>query len=109
MKQPLLSRHSPAILVCIVLTFMACDAMAQGYQSSVADAWLKEAAPNENHGSDKELSAKNKPTDNFRALYLFDFSALPANANVTRADLWLRVTGEDDSGQPVNIYRVTDG
>lgn len=109
MKRPLLRKHVPAILVCAMLTLMACDAMAQGYQTPVADTWLKEAAPNENHGSDKELSAKNKPTDNFRALYLFDLSALPANANVTRADLWLRVTGEDDSGQPVNIYRVTDG
>ena len=102
------SGHMPSVLVCVALTFMTCEAMAQGYQSSVADAWLKEAAPNENHGNDKELSAKSKPTDNFRALYRFDFSALPANANVTRADLWLRVTVEDDSGQPVNIYRVTD-
>lgn len=98
----------PSLLTCLALSFMACNAMAQTFQNPVADTWLKEAAPNENHGSDKELSAKNKPSDNFRALYLFDLSAIPANANVTQADLWLRVSGEDDSGEPVNIHRVTD-
>lgn len=95
-----------------LLVFLAClgssPVFAQAYQSPVADTWLKEAAPNENHGNDKELSVKNKPTDNFRTIYLFDISSIPPGANVTNAELRLRVTGEDDSGEPVNIYRVTD-
>lgn len=101
-------QRSIQFAVTCLLFAVASTAAAQGFQNPAADTWLKEASPNENHGSDKELSAKNKATDNFRALYKFDLSSIPANANVTRAELWLRVTGEDDSGQPVNIHRVTD-
>ncbi|MGI9237856.1 MAG: DUF6701 domain-containing protein [Woeseiaceae bacterium] len=96
------------IVVCLILPFVFGDALAQGYQGPIADTYLKESAPNENHGSDKELPIKNKSGDNFRALYQFDLSSIPPNANVTRAELRLRVTGEDDSGDPVNIHRVTD-
>lgn len=95
-------------IALVMLSVCGSPARAQGYQTSIADTWLKEAAPNEIHGSDKELSVKNKPGDNFRTLYRFDISSIPAGANVTRAELRLRVTGEDDSGDPVNIYRVTD-
>ena len=97
-------------VVVIAGLLLACGSpvLAQGYQTSIADTWLKQASPNENHGNDKELSVKNKPGDNFRTLYQFDLSSIPAGANVTRADLWLRVTGEDDSEEEVNIYRVTD-
>ena len=95
-------------IAMLTALLLGSDCYAQGYQTSIADTWLKEASPNENHGNDKELSAKNKPTDNFRTLYLFDLSSIPPNANITRAELRLRVTGEDDSGDPVNIYRVTD-
>ena len=104
-----MSVQRPVIqLLLLALLLGSNTLLAQGYQSSIADAWLKEAAPNENHGADKELSAKNKAGDNFRAIYKFDFSSLPLNANVTRAELWLRITAEDDSGEPVNIYQVTD-
>ena len=70
MKLPIPSRRITSILISLTLSLLACEAMAQGYQTPIADTWLKEAAPNENHGNDKELSAKNKPSDNFRALYL---------------------------------------
>ena len=96
------------LLLTLVLLLGAESVLAQAYDSPIADAWLKEAAPNENHGDDKELPVKNKPGDNFRAVYQFDFSSIPVGANVTRADFWLRVTGEDDSGDPVNVYRITD-
>ncbi|MDX1516208.1 MAG: DUF6701 domain-containing protein [Woeseiaceae bacterium] len=95
-------------LITLGLLLAGASLHAQGYQTSVADTWLKQGSPNENHGTDKELSVKNKPGDNMRALYLFDLSSIPAGANVTRAELRLRVTGEDDSGDPVNIYRITD-
>ena len=81
---------------------------AQSFLTPAADAWLKQAAPAENHGSDLELSIKNKPSDNFRALMSFDLTSIPANANVTQADLRIRVTAKDDSGLPTNVYRVTD-
>lgn len=95
-------------LSVLLLLVASTSAVGQGYQTSVADTWLKQASPNENHGGDKELSVKNKPGDNFRTLYLFDLSSIPAGANVTRAELRLRVTGEDDTGEPVSIYRVTE-
>ena len=99
----------PAGTVLGLLLVLGCgDAVAQGFQNPVADTYLKESAPNENHGGDQELSVRNNPGDNFRALLQFDLSAIPANANVTSAELRLRVTGEDDSGDPVNIHRVTD-
>ncbi len=101
--------RSTLLAVTIVAGCFASQlSLAQGFINPSADTWLKEASPNENHGSDEELSVKNKPTDNFRTLYQFDLSSIPAGANVTRADLRLRITGEDDSGDPVNIYRVTD-
>ena len=101
-------QHALRLLLFTLLLLGADTVLAQAYDLPIADAWLKEAAPNENHGSDEELPVKNKPGDSFRAVYQFDFSSIPAGANVTRADLWLRVTGEDNSGEPVNIYRITD-
>ncbi len=98
------------VAVCALLANLAMTpcAFGQGFRDSIADAWLKELAPLENHGTDAELPIKNKPTDNFRAVFRFDFSGVPVNANVTEAEAWFRITGEDDSGLPVNIHRVTE-
>jgi MSHA biogenesis protein MshQ len=94
-------------LIGLVWLFGATPAWSQ-WRIADADSWLKEAAPNENHGTDDELSVKNTPTDNFRTVYYFDLSDIAVGTNVTDAELRLRVTGEDDSGDPVNIYRITD-
>ncbi len=108
MRLALMKYTLQSLLLTMALILVIGDARAQSYDLPIADTWLKEAAPNENHGSDEELSAKNKPSDNFRVLYQFDFSSLAPNANVTRAEIWLRVVGEDDSGDPVHVHRVTD-
>jgi hypothetical protein len=92
----------------LLLILAGTSVMAQGYVAPTADAWLEQAAPNRNYGSDQELTVKNKAGESFRAIYLFDISSIPAGANVTLAELRLRVTDEDNSGRPVNIYRVTD-
>ncbi|HUF74410.1 MAG TPA: DUF6701 domain-containing protein [Gammaproteobacteria bacterium] len=97
-----------SVALPVVLWLSTPTASAQGFSNAIADAWLKEAAPMENHGSDPELSIKKKPTDNFRAVYAFDLSGLAPNANITLAEVWTRITGEDDTGLPVNIYAVTD-
>ncbi len=78
------------------------------FRDAIADAWLEEAAPAQNHGGDNELAVQGAATDSYRALYQYDLSGIAPNANVTRADAWIRVTGNDPSGMPVNIYVVTD-
>ncbi len=102
------SRLLQAATLCALLGLCSTELMAQGYQTPIADTWLEEASPNATHGNDEELRAKSQPSDDYRALYQFDFSALPPNALVTRAELWLRVTTPDSSGQPVNIYRMIE-
>ena len=69
------------------------------------DAWLKEAAPGDNFGDEKELPIKNKATDNERAVFRFDLSPVPLNAEISQATASFRVTTADSS--PVNIYRIT--
>ena len=69
------------------------------------DAWLKESSPDENHGSDVELSVKNAGGDGMRTVYRFDLSPIPLGSQVTSATGWFRVTGNDDSGA-VEIHAV---
>ena len=102
-------RSCQLLIGLLVMSAMLAMAPAHAqWRISVADAWLEQASPSENHGNEAELWAKNNPGDNFRGVYRFDLSDIPAGALVTDAELRLRVTGEDDSGQPVDIYRVTD-
>ena len=70
------------------------------------DAWLRESVPAENHGSDTELSAKNKTGDGMRTLYRFNLAAIPPGSQISSALAWLFVTGNDNKG-PVNVHRIT--
>lgn len=93
----------------IAASLLVADSVfAQAYDGAVADTYLREAAPDDNHGSDGELSARNQASDGMRVLYQFDFSGIPVGANITQAELWLRVTDVDDTGNPVGVHRVTD-
>lgn len=96
------------IIVAAAVILIQATAFAQGYQAPEADTWLEQSSPNQNHGSDNELSARNQSGNNKRALYRFDLSSLPVNANVTSAEMWLRVTQSQSGNNPVNIYRVTN-
>jgi hypothetical protein len=71
------------------------------------DSYIKETAPSTNFGGEKELVAKTKSGDGFRVLYEFDLPTLPADEVVTSAVATFYVTGEDPSGLPVNVYRIT--
>ncbi|MCK5618001.1 MAG: DNRLRE domain-containing protein, partial [Candidatus Krumholzibacteria bacterium] len=72
------------------------------------DAWLDEGNPMNNFGADPELRQRDHPTtgDN-RSLIHFDLSGIPAGEAVLSAYVRLYVTNADESGLPVNIYRVT--
>jgi hypothetical protein len=72
-----------------------------------ADSWLKESSPDETHGADEELIAKNLPGDSMRPVLHFDLTAVPPGAHVVSATAWIRVNSADDSGNPVNVHRVT--
>ena len=81
---------------------------AQGFVDAIADAWLEQASPASNNGTDNELELKTKPGESFRAVLKYDLSGVAANANVTQAEAWFRVRDTDASGLPINIYAVTD-
>jgi hypothetical protein len=70
------------------------------------DSWLKEAAPNDNFGTEKELSSKTKPGDNERAVLRFNLSPIPPKARIQSAIATFRVTTPDPS--PVHVFRITD-
>jgi hypothetical protein len=69
------------------------------------DSWLKEAAPNDNFGTEKELPSKNKPGDNERAVLRFNLSPIPPKARIQSAIATFRVTTPDPS--PVHVFRIT--
>ncbi len=70
------------------------------------DSWLKEAAPNDNFGTEKELSIKNTPTDNERAVFRFNLSPIAPKAEIRSAIATFRVTTPDSS--PVHVFRIID-
>ncbi len=111
-------RHSRSILRSRTLRNAAIGALfsiaisnpaaAATYNLSVdRDSWLKEGNPSENHGSDTELSAKSVGGEDMRAIYRFDLSAVPANAVISSAVVSLWVSGKDDSGNALDLHRVT--
>lgn len=71
------------------------------------DSWLKESSPNEKHGTDVELSVKTASGDDMRAVLHYDISGIAADSNITNATAYFWVTSKDDSGDPVNVHRVT--
>ena len=103
--------HVPRLASVLLLWAGLCivePVLAQGFRAGIADSWLREGNPSDSHGGDDELRIKGEPADNFRAVFSFDLSGVPINANVTVAEAWIRITSEDDSGLPVNIHRVTE-
>lgn len=91
---------------CLLLGAPA--AFGQAFQNPAADTRLEEAQPATNFGSATELKVRNLSGNHIRSLFKYDLSAIPPGANVTRAEVRLRVTTADTSGDPVNVYRVTD-
>ena len=70
------------------------------------DAWIKQAIPGDNFGSESELAVKNTAGDSFRALYHYDLSAIAAGSTVQSATAWFYLTLNDDQGA-VEIFSVT--
>ncbi len=105
-------RRSVAVCLaaCLLLACMLAPLRVEAGAFTVyvdRDSYIKELAPQQNFGTEKELLAKTKPGDSFRVLYRFDLSTLPAGEAVTSAVATFYVSGGDPAGLPVNIYRIT--
>ena len=87
--------------VCDISSTAACDTFVQ------QDSWLKQSAPGKNYGGDDELSSQQFPSNARRAMFQFDLSTVPAGATVLSATAWFYVTLEDESGQQVDVHRIT--
>ena len=69
------------------------------------DAWIKEAAPDDNFGGESALAVKNTAGDSFRALYHYDLSSIGVSGGVQSAIAWFFVSSNDDQGA-VEIHAV---
>ncbi|MBC7238175.1 MAG: DNRLRE domain-containing protein, partial [Chloroflexi bacterium] len=70
------------------------------------DTFISEWEPNSNYGTDQRLKVRNSP---YRSLLYFDTSALPTNATVRSARLYLYLdwyTHQADRTATVNVYKV---
>ncbi|MCP3981076.1 MAG: DUF11 domain-containing protein [bacterium] len=72
------------------------------------DSWLNEGSPGENKGTEAELSASDNPGGSGRPVYRYDLSSIVPSATVTAATAWFYLNGEDSSGAPVDLRRITD-
>ena len=84
-----------------------CDAEHDLLIRVVADSWLESAAANAAHATDNDLKTQNKAGSHYRPVLRFDLSGLPANVDILVATLNLEVKNDDNSGDPVEIYRMT--
>ncbi|MCP4545044.1 MAG: DUF11 domain-containing protein [bacterium] len=72
------------------------------------DTWLIEDHPTENNGADDKLQCRLKTDRTRLTLLQFDLSPIPAELRVDEALMQLYVLHRDTSGDPVQIFRVTD-
>ncbi len=74
--------------------------------TATADTYLRSNQSDSNFGSDPDL--RTKPPDNERnTLIQFDLATVPPNSLITCAALLLTQTSLSDTGQNVNIHRIT--
>jgi len=99
-------RH--VVLIGVMLALPQAAFGASFTVTSSQDTYLKEKDKNKNYGDDKELPSKPKNKDNKRPLFQYDLSAIPVGATITSATARFLVRKKDDSGDPVNVFRVTD-
>jgi hypothetical protein len=70
------------------------------------DTYIDENLPTANYGSDPTFRVRPNNNSERRGLVRFDLSAIPANAIITSADLYLYET-RAIPGQTTYLYRVT--
>jgi hypothetical protein len=70
------------------------------------DSWIRQSTPDTNYGSDSALSVRNSSTNNRRALYHFDLSAIPVGAKVVSATLRI-YAGQPDYLGDLLVHRIT--
>jgi hypothetical protein len=91
-----------------VMAGTGASAPAQTYSlTAVADTWIDENSEFANHGSESVLKNKKDGDRDRQSLMRFGLSTLPVDFDVASAKLWLYVKSKDDSGLPVEVYRIT--
>ncbi len=76
--------------------------------AATADTYFRSNQPNNNFGSDADL--RTKPPSNPRNTVIqFDLSAIPANSVVTCAAFLLSQSSTTNTGQNIQVHRVTAG
>lgn len=73
----------------------------------VQDAWIDEAEPDANHGSDRLLRLSGASGKRRRILIQFDLGAIPADSPVARASLRLMQAGTL-SGISLGVHRIEE-
>ncbi|HUO82317.1 MAG TPA: DNRLRE domain-containing protein [Gammaproteobacteria bacterium] len=92
-----------------VMAGTGASAPATTYKlTAVDDTWIDENDKNVDHGNGSVLKNLRDGGKDRRSLLRFDLSTVPPDFDVATASLRLYVKGKDDSGQPVEIFRVTD-
>ena len=76
-------------------------------QPSTADAYLSQGNPTNNYGNATYLLIRASSGNDFRPIFSFDFSAIPANAIITAAPFSLYNYSPDTAGRTYGAYRVT--
>jgi chitinase len=75
--------------------------------AAAADTYFRSNQPDSNFGADGDLRTK-PPGNNRNALIRFNLGAIPSSSVVTCATLLLGQTSGADTGQNVQVYRVTN-
>ncbi|MEA3063755.1 MAG: trimeric autotransporter adhesin, partial [Sphingomonadales bacterium] len=96
------------LLICVLVTLLAgTPAAAATYTLTPSqDTDVRQNGGGvANCGACTQLSVRNHSTGEYRPLYQFDLSAIPAGSRLVSATLRLWVTGAENSS--VGVYRVT--
>ena len=84
----------------------ACYAGTPAGALPVGDTYIDSGSPDRNYGSDNQFEVRPDRGADRRGLLKFDLSAIPANATISSATLYLYENG-NKTGQTTYIYRVT--
>jgi hypothetical protein len=95
----------PTLVVTWGGTASSCSVSGAVTSLPAADAWITDALPNSNYGSDPVLPVRSRATENSRALIRFDLPPLPAGCSVTRAVLGL-YNSSTMAGRTIDLYRA---
>ena len=73
----------------------------------LGDSWIDQDHPADNNGDESDMRVLRKNGQDRWSLLGFDLAVIPSASRIQSAQLELTVRTSDNTGQPVNIHRVT--